>query len=182
MFRYVIPVALFSAFLIFFAIRLKQEQAPLPSALIGRPLPAFQLSDVLNSNETVTDKTLHGKVVLLNVWATWCPSCLEEHAFLIKIKSPLTPIFQRGEGGISIYGLNYKDDRANAQEWLKKYGNPYEMSAFDEDGRVAIELGVYGTPETFILDKQGIIRYRHVGPINQDVWEKTLWLLVQELS
>ncbi|MBI4357429.1 MAG: DsbE family thiol:disulfide interchange protein [Gammaproteobacteria bacterium] len=173
MHRYLLPLGLFGALIVFFAFALKQEPAPLPSALIGKPFPSFQLPNVLNPDEKVTDETLRGKVALLNVWASWCSSCMVEHAILSKIKSSTH---------IPIYGLNYKDEESRAQEWLKKKGSPYEISAFDKEGRVAIELGVYGTPETFILDKHGIIRYRHVGPLSIDVWHETLLPLIQKLE
>ena len=107
---------------------------------------------------------MRGKPAILHVWASWCATCAEEQVFLLSL----------AQSGVRIYGLNYKDEVNNAQQWLETWGNPYYMSGRDEDGRVAIDLGVYGTPETFLIDAKGVIRYRHVGALNQTVWDRVV--------
>ncbi len=135
----------------------------LPSALIDKPFPEFSVPDLLNPEKTLTREDLLGKPALVNVWATWCPSCKLEHQMLVHIT--------RNEG-IPIYGINYKDDRDKAKVWLKEYLDPYAINLFDQEGRLGLDLGVYGAPETYIIDANGIIRYRHAGPIDVATWQK----------
>lgn len=140
---------------------LKLDPRELPSALIGKPFPAFTLNTVKDEQAQITEKALKGQVSLVNVWATWCVSCRQEHPELVRIAR---------ETGIPIFGLNYKDTRPEAVRWLEEYMDPYQLSLFDADGRVGLDLGVYGAPETYIVDKDGIIRYRFVGVIDRNIW------------
>jgi cytochrome c biogenesis protein CcmG/thiol:disulfide interchange protein DsbE len=169
-----IPLALFlmlAALLMWQLVRNADGDDPmrLESALIGKPVPVFRLESLdipgkIYNQAALTD----GKPLLLNVWATWCPTCRAEHAFLNSLSAQ----------GIRVVGMNYKDDRAKAIRWLNELGNPYAMSLFDGDGMLGLDLGVYGAPETFLIDGKGIIRYRHAGDLNTRVWQqelKPLW-------
>lgn len=137
----------------------------LPSELVGRELPAFELEDVLAAGVTVGRDDVVGEPCLINVWATWCPTCVVEHAYLNRLAR---------EHGVSIIGINYNDDTAKARDWLDRYGNPYRRVIADTDGRLGIDLGVYGAPETFVMDHEGRIRYRHVGVVDERVWRDVL--------
>ncbi len=137
----------------------------LPSALIGEPLPRFELPRLHAPETRVTTADLEGRVALLNVWATWCPTCRAEHDALARITEAT---------GIPIYGINYKDDPAEARRWLERYGDPYAFSIVDRDGSLGIDLGVYGAPETFLLDAAGVIRYKRVGDVNARIWRDEL--------
>lgn len=143
----------------------------LPSALIGQSVPAFSLP-VLESDKTVTDKDLLGQVYLLNVWATWCITCRVEHPHLNEL----------AQQGVRIVGLNYKDERAKALEWLNKLGTPYQFNIFDAEGKLGLDLGVYGAPETYLVDKQGIIQQKFVGMVDETVWREKLKPLYDQLS
>lgn len=158
-----IPLAIFFVMGIFLWRGLQLDPSELPSALIDKPMPAFQLSSLYDESRTLTERDLVGKPALLNVWATWCPTCKQEHAQLNKIAR---------EEGVTIYGINYKDDRAEARAWLQRYDDPYVINIFDEKGSLGLDLGVYGAPETYVLDKDGVIRYRHVGEVNEKVWQQ----------
>ena len=144
----------------------------MPSALIDDPVPEFSLRTVKDENARITPDIFKGKVSLINVWATWCISCRVEHPYLNQL----------AEQGIEIYGVNYKDDVIEAQKWLKNLHDPYVLSVVDEDGRLGIDLGVFGAPETYIVDKKGIIRYKHVGVVNDRVWTKTLQPIYEGLQ
>ncbi|EXJ12193.1 MULTISPECIES: DsbE family thiol:disulfide interchange protein [Nitrincola] len=156
-----IPLVAFLGLGIFLFKGLFMDPRTLPSALIDKPFPEFSLPSLYNMDETLTQLDLQGEVALLNVWATWCPTCKEEHAQLNKIGL---------EEGVTIYGLNYKDDPELARQWLERYLDPYRKVIVDEEGYLGLDLGVYGAPETYIIDKKGIIRYRHVGEVNESVW------------
>ncbi|QFU24858.1 DsbE family thiol:disulfide interchange protein [Shewanella eurypsychrophilus] len=145
----------------------------LESALEGKPIPAFQLERLEDSSEIITNETLIGKVSLLNVWATWCPSCKYEHPYLMR--------FAR-QNILPIYGINYRDDRGPAIRELTREGDPYTKNIFDHDGRLGLDLGVYGAPESYLVDHNGIIRYRYAGPIDQRVWSETLLPMIKELQ
>lgn len=143
-----------------------------PSPLIGKPAPAFDVPRLYAPDQRFTEKQLQGQVSLLNIWASWCPSCSIEHPFFNRLA-------QRNE--LPIYGLNYKDTVRDAKSWLAKRGNPYRAIAFDADGRVGIDWGVYGAPETFLIDADGIVRYKHVGPVNEGVWQEKFAPLIKQL-
>jgi cytochrome c biogenesis protein CcmG/thiol:disulfide interchange protein DsbE len=146
------------------------EPGRLESALSGKKVPQFKLEH-LEKETKIYDSSLfyNGTPVLLNVWATWCPTCRAEHEYLHTLAA----------GGIRIIGLNYKDDRIKALQWLNRFGNPYALSLYDGDGMLGLELGVYGAPETFLIDGQGIIRYRHAGELNEQVWQQHILPLYQ---
>ena len=145
----------------------------LDSALEGKPIPVFQLERLEDSSEIITNETLKGKVSLLNVWATWCPSCKYEHPYLMRFARQNT---------LPIYGINYRDERALALRELNRQGDPYTKNIFDHDGRLGLDLGVYGAPESFLVDHNGIIRFRYAGPIDQRVWNETLLPMIKELQ
>ena len=155
-----IPLVGFIAMGILFWIGLGQEdKTSLPSPLIGKPFPTFILNTVESGEST---NHLPQEPVLVNVWATWCPTCKAEHAFLNEL----------AKEGVKIVGINYKDDDFKARQWLQAYGNPYLFNIADPDGKLGLELGVYGAPETFLVDSKGIIRAKHIGDLNPAVWDK----------
>ncbi len=158
-----LPLAIFFGMGVLFWIGLHQEdKTALPSALIGKPFPVFILNTVESGEST---NHLPEEPVLVNVWATWCPTCKAEHTFLNQLQR---------EQGIKIVGINYKDDLFKAKQWLSAYGNPYMFNISDPDGQLGLELGVYGAPETFLVDSKGIIRAKHVGDLNTKVWQSLL--------
>ncbi len=171
--RFVIPLIAFIVLVVFLGIGLKLDPREVPSPFIGKPTPAFNLPQLADPAKTFGNESLKGRVSLLNVWASWCVSCRQEHPLLIELSK---------EGIAPIYGLNYKDEREAGLGWLNRLGNPYTLSAFDADGKVGIEWGVYGVPETFVVDKQGIIRHKHTGPITEEAWQKTLLPLILKLQ
>jgi cytochrome c biogenesis protein CcmG/thiol:disulfide interchange protein DsbE len=171
--RYLIPLIVFLGVVIFLAIGLTLDPREVPSPFIGKPAPRFLLPQVAEPGDTLGNENLKGQVSLLNVWASWCVSCHQEHPILIQLaKQDIVPI----------YGLNYKDEREAALGWLRQFGNPYRTSAFDADGKVGIEWGVYGVPETFVIDKQGVIRYKQTGPVTEEILQKKLLPLIRQLQ
>jgi len=159
-----LPLGIFILMGIVFWIGLgKEDKTSLPSPLIGKPFPDFSLG-VVEDGRTLSTDDLKGAPVLVNVWATWCPTCKAEHAFLNRL----------AEEGVRIIGINYKDDSAKAREWLEAFGNPYAYNLSDPEGMLGLELGVYGAPETFLVDSDGIIRAKHIGDLNPRVWERLL--------
>ena len=173
MLKYLIPLGLFVILVIFLAIGLTRDPNELPSALLDKPAPTFRLPQLKEPDKTFSAEDIRGKVWMLNVWASWCVACRDEHPYLFEYQK---------SGAVPIYGLNYKDRREDALGWLSELGDPYLLSAVDLDGRVAIDYGVYGAPESYIIDKSGTIRLKHVGPILPDVWSKKILPLVQELN
>ena len=144
----------------------------MPSALVGQTMPKFSLQTLNNSEKVVTQADLLGDIVLVNVWATWCPTCKYEHPYLVEVaKNPQ----------VKLYGLNYKDQRIAAQQWLQHYEDPYVFSIFDEKGTLGLDLGVYGAPETFVIDHHGIIRKRFAGAIDTRVWRREFEPLIAQL-
>jgi cytochrome c biogenesis protein CcmG/thiol:disulfide interchange protein DsbE len=173
MLRYLIPLALFFVLIVFLAFGLTRNPQELPSALIDKPAPEFRLPQLKDPAKSLSASDMRGKVWMMNVWASWCIACRQEHPYL----------FQYAESGVvPIYGLNYKDKREDALGWLEELGDPYLASAVDLDGRVGMDYGVYGAPETYIIDKSGTIRLKHVGPITPDVWTQKVLPLIQELN
>jgi cytochrome c biogenesis protein CcmG/thiol:disulfide interchange protein DsbE len=171
--RFLVPLFVFLGLAGLLYYGLGTDPRMVPSPLIDKPAPQFSLPALDNPKATVSNADLKGKVSLLNVWATWCVSCRAEHEELMRLAKV---------DGIRILGLNYKDDRSEAIRWLATYGNPYVVNAFDADGRVGIDWGVYGTPETFLVDKDGIIRYKQIGPITPEAWETTLRPMIDKLK
>lgn len=149
---------------------LGQDPSKLDSALVGKEVPDFELSLLEEPDEAVGPDALRGRVRLLNVWGTWCAACRVEHPHLNKL----------AEEGVPIVGLNYKDEREAALEWLDQRGNPYSTVIFDPEGSLGFDLGVYGAPETYLIDAEGIVRHRHVGVVDQDVWESDFEPLYEE--
>ncbi len=191
--RFLLPVALFVILLGFLAVGLRLDPREVPSPLVGKPAPAFQLQQLDAPDKTFSPADMKGKVWLLNVWATWCVSCRAEHALLVSFAK---------QSGLPIVGLNYKEIRGDgetdmskltteseqtlvrqrAQKWLTERGNPYVLTALDIDGRAGIDYGVYGVPETYVIDASGIIRYKQIGPITPEAIEKKILPLIKELS
>lgn len=169
--RYLVPLFVFVAIAAFLALGLNIDPKRVPSPLIGKQVPAFELPALESPTVTVNSKEFLGKVSLLNVWASWCVACRDEHDVLLRLKNM---------GVVDIYGLNYKDKTDDAMAWLEKLGNPYFISASDLNGRVGIDWGVYGVPETFVIDRKGIIRHKVIGPLTDNlVREEILPLLLQ---
>ena len=163
-----IPLIAFMVLAGIFATQLMRNQSgddptKLESVLIGKPVPEFDLEDLEQPGKLHDQAIFKGEPLLLNVWATWCPTCYAEHSYLNKLAGQ----------GVKIIGLNYKDDRNKAVGWLKELGNPYLISLFDGNGMLGLDLGVYGAPETFLIDANGVVRYRHVGDVNPSNWAST---------
>jgi len=171
-----LPLLLVIALGFFLYRGLSLNPQDMPSALIGKTMPNFSLSTVNDDTNTVAKADLAGNIILLNVWATWCPTCKYEHPYLLDIANneQLKPY-------IKLYGLNYKDDRMAAMQWLKNYKDPYQFSIFDEKGTLGLDLGVFGAPETFVIDQHGIIRKRFAGAIDTSVWRKEFEPLIKQL-
>jgi len=171
--RFLLPLAAFVVLVGFLVVGLGLNPRQVPSPLIGKPAPEFQLQQLHASDKTLTSKDNLGKVWLLNVWASWCVSCREEHPLLVELaKSGIVPV----------YGLNYKDQREDALRWLKQFGDPYTVSIVDPEGRTGIDYGVYGVPETYVIDKNGVIRYKQIGPVTVDALQTKILPLVKELQ
>ncbi len=171
--RFLIPLGIFLLIIVLFVAGLRLDPSKVPSPLIDKPAPQFSLPDLHDEQKTVaTEELTKHEVSLFNVWATWCVACRQEHPFLMALAR---------SGEVPIYGLNYKDKREDAVRWLNRYGNPYIANAYDEDGRVGIEWGVYGTPETFVVDSKGIVRYKQIGPLTEQVWQETILPLIDRI-
>ncbi len=171
--RFAIPLVLFILLVAFLAIGLRHDPHEVPSPLINKPAPAFQLPQLRDPTQEFSAQDMRGKVWLLNVWASWCVTCRDEHPLLIQYAR---------SGALPIYGLNYKDNREAALSWLGELGDPYVLSVSDKDGRVGIDYGVYGAPETYLIDRDGVIRFKQVGPVTPDIWQKTILPLAQQLN
>jgi len=172
--RSLTPLVLFLGLAALLFYGLGTDPSKVPSPLVGKPVPRFSLPSLGDPNRMVSDTDLKGKISLVNVWASWCVSCRAEHGELMKLSTE--------EQDIQILGLNWKDDPNDATRMLRMYGDPYVVNAFDPDNKVGIDWGVYGAPETFVVDPRGIIRYKHIGPIDRRVWQQTLRPLVQEIK
>lgn len=171
--RFLLPLSIFVILAGFLAYGLKLNPREVPSPLIDKPAPTFRVSQLQASDKTISPSDMAGKVWLLNVWASWCVSCRQEHPILIELAR---------KNIVPIVGLNYKDQREAGIGWLREHGDPYLLSAFDLDGRVGIDFGVYGVPETFVIDKQGMIRYKHIGPVTIEALETKILPKIKELS
>ena len=171
--KFLIPMGIFLVLVLFLGAGLKLDPKEVPSPLIGKPAPAFALARLDDPAQTIRRDDLLGQVWMLNVWASWCVACREEHPLLVEFaKSKMLPI----------YGLNYKDQPAAGQKWLRDFGNPYKASLTDLDGRVGIDFGVYGVPETFIIDRQGVVRFKQIGPVTPEVIRTKIEPLVRQLN
>ena len=173
MLRYSIPLVIFLLLVVLFVAGLQYDPRRVPSPLIDKPLPEFKLPRLGEPKSTLSSIDLRGRVVLLNVWASWCVACRHEHPLLVELSK---------SDAVEIYGLNYKDRREDALAWLQKFGDPYLASAFDQDGRTGIDLGVYGVPESYIVDEEGVIRYKHIGPITWEDMHNIIFPLLDKLK
>jgi cytochrome c biogenesis protein CcmG/thiol:disulfide interchange protein DsbE len=171
--RFALPLVVFAIVVGFFAVGLTLDPRLVPSPLIEKSAPAFDLPELHDPSRTVSLDDLTRKVSLFNVWASWCVACRQEHPILMKLAA---------ENSTPIFGLNYKDERSDALSWLARLGDPYEATGADRDGRVAIDWGVYGVPETFVVDRAGIIRHKHIGPISEVALRNTILPLVRKLE
>lgn len=171
--RLLLPLAVFLVVVGFFVRGLFLNPREVPSPLIDKPTPAFLLPQLHEPAKTLSPKDLAGRVWLLNVWASWCVSCREEHPLLLELAK---------NGVVPIYGLNYKDKREDGIGWLNELGNPYVLSVSDFDGRVGIDYGVYGVPETFVIDQRGVIRYKQIGPVTPEALQQKIIPLLKELQ
>jgi cytochrome c biogenesis protein CcmG, thiol:disulfide interchange protein DsbE len=171
--RFILPLAIFVVLVGFLAVGLRLDPREVPSPLIGKPAPGFTLARLDDASKTIRREDMLGKVWMLNVWASWCAACRDEHPHLVA--------FARTKQ-MPIYGLNYKDARNDGLAWLARFGDPYDASLFDQDGRVGIDFGVYGVPETFIIDKQGMIRFKQIGPVTPEIIQTRIVPLLKELN
>lgn len=171
--KYLLPLALFIVLAVFLAVGLRLNPKDIPSPLIDKPAPAFALPILGTPEKKLSNQDLQGKVWLFNVWASWCVSCRQEHPLLLELAKLKL---------VTLVGLNYKDEAPAAAQWLRQLGNPYDVSIMDVDGRLGIDYGVYGVPETFVVDKHGIIRYKHTGPVEPGDIERLFLPLIQQLQ
>jgi cytochrome c biogenesis protein CcmG/thiol:disulfide interchange protein DsbE len=170
--RLVFTIGAFLLLVVLLAVGLRLNPREVPSPLIGKPAPPFDLPLLDAPDKTFSQKDMLGKVWVLNVWASWCPPCLVEHPVIAELA---------GSGAAPVVGLNYKDAREDALPWLRRNGNPYQLSVHDPAGRIAIDYGVYGVPETYVIDQRGVIRYKHIGPVSREIAQKKLQPLLKEL-
>ena len=171
--RFILPLGIFIVLAAFLAVGLRLNPREVPSPLVDKPVPAFKLAQLAQPEMEFTQKDMLGQVWLLNVWASWCVSCREEHPILVDLaKSRVVPVI----------GLNYKDKPQEAKTWLKQFGDPYMLSVMDQDGRVGIDYGVYGVPETFVIDRAGVIRCKQIGPVTREALEGKILPLVLQLQ
>ncbi len=161
--RFLIPLLIFASLIAVFVVGLGRDPSELPSPLLEKPAPQFDLPSLLDPEQRVTTQDISGEVSLVNVWATWCVGCRQEHNFLLQLsKADVLPI----------YGLNWRDNGPEARRWLQQLGDPYVATAYDQDGRVGIDWGVYGAPETFLIGADGTVLYKHLGPLSWGLWEE----------
>lgn len=167
----ILPLLVVLALLALLGYGLTQDPAEVPSPLIGKPVPDFDLPGLVETSAGLKTSDLKGQATLINVWASWCVACRDEHAVITELSRQ-----------VPVHGLNYKDTRIEAQRWLAHYGNPYSLIGFDKEGSVGIDWGVYGVPETFVVDAQGVIRHKHIGALTADDAEKTILPLIRALQ
>jgi cytochrome c biogenesis protein CcmG/thiol:disulfide interchange protein DsbE len=171
--KFLLPLVLFIGLVVFLAIGLTRDPREIPSPLVNKPAPAFVLPQLFDPQQNFKSEEMRGKVWLLNAWASWCAACQDEHPLLLQLAK---------SGTVPIYGLDYKDERPNALAWLEELGNPYTLVISDAEGRVAIDYGVYGVPETFVIDRNGVIRYKQIGPVTEEALRNKILPLVKELQ
>ena len=170
---YLLPVAVFALVAVYFGLGLQRDPSIVPSALIDKPAPDFDLPPLLESGQGFKTADLQGRVSLVNVFASWCIPCRVEHPLLMRLAK---------EGRVPILGINWKDKQADAVAWLEELGDPFERIGYDLSGRTGIDWGVYGVPETYVIDREGRIRYKHVGPLSQQALNETVLPLIEELE
>jgi cytochrome c biogenesis protein CcmG/thiol:disulfide interchange protein DsbE len=170
---YVLPVALFLMVAAYFALGLQRDPRIIPSALIDKPVPPFELPPLMDDKPGLASTDLNGQVAMVNVFASWCVPCRYEHPLLMRLTA---------DGVVAVHGINWKDKPTDARKWLAELGDPYARIGSDESGRAGIELGVYGVPETYIVDHDGRIRYKHVGPMTTQLLDDTILPLIESLE
>ncbi|MES2013580.1 MAG: DsbE family thiol:disulfide interchange protein [Pseudomonadota bacterium] len=171
--RFLLPLIIFIVMVGFLAVGLNLDPREVPSPLVGKPAPQFSLPRLDNPEQVMSPKDMLGKVWLFNVWASWCAACRDEHPVLVALSK---------SGEVPVYGMDYKDTRQDAQQWLAQGGSPYVATVMDADGRVGINYGVYGVPETYVIDKAGVIAYKQIGPITDEVLRNKILPLVKRLQ
>ena len=173
MLKFIIPLVLFIIMAVFLALGLNLKPSEIPSPFINKPAPSFSAPKLDAPEQKLSPADLKGQVWLFNVWASWCVSCRAEHPILNQLAK---------QNAVVIVGLNYKDEPTDAKNWLETLGNPYDVSIMDQEGRIGIDYGVYGVPETFVIDKKGLIRYKHTGPVSDDDVQKIFLPLIAKLQ
>ncbi|MDN5849795.1 MAG: DsbE family thiol:disulfide interchange protein [Nitrococcus sp.] len=166
-----LPLILFGAMALMLGLGLTSDPSQVESPLVGKPAPEFQVPGLRNPGSSVQLSDFEGEVALINVWASWCTTCRQEHPYLMALS----------ENGVPIYGIDYKDERSKAISWLERYGSPYQAVGFDRKGEVGMDWGVYGVPETYVIDRNGVIRYKHTGAITARSLNETLQPLIAKL-
>ncbi|MGY8815675.1 MAG: DsbE family thiol:disulfide interchange protein [Gammaproteobacteria bacterium] len=173
MLKYLIPLIVFSCLVILFVFGLQNDPSIVPSPFIDKPLPQISLPTLSDPSISIDTNDLKGEVTLINIWATWCIPCRQEHALLVDLAK---------NNDVKVVGLNYKDNRDDAMKWLVSLGDPYNIVLFDEDGKAGIDLGLYGVPETFIIDKNAIVKHKHIGPLTEENISETIIPMIKELK
>jgi len=171
--KFLLPLTIFGIMVGFLAVGLTLNPREIPSPLVGKAAPVFSLPQLHEQDKVFSPDDMKGQVWLLNFWASWCSGCRTEHPVLMDLAQ---------SGAVPIYGVDYKDQRGEALAWLDQWGNPYPIVAVDAAGRIGIDYGVYGVPETYVIDKQGLIRYKQIGPLDDETVEKKILPLVKELQ
>jgi cytochrome c biogenesis protein CcmG/thiol:disulfide interchange protein DsbE len=171
MVKFLTPLFAFLVLVGIFIVGLTMDPSRIPSPLLENPAPVFSLPSLQDPSVEVGSANYANQMALVNIWATWCPGCRQEHGFLVELAN---------EGAIPIFGLNWRDNRPDAMQWLQTLGDPYVASAFDGDGRVGIDWGAYGAPETFLVDQDGIVIHKHIAPLNREIWERDFLPLIRE--
>lgn len=170
MVKFLTPLAAFLVLVVIFVVGLTKDPSRIPSPLLDNPAPEFSLPSLQDPSLEVGSANYAKQMALVNIWATWCPGCRQEHGFLVELAN---------EGSIPIFGLNWRDNRPDALQWLQALGDPYIASAYDADGRVGIDWGAYGAPETFLIDANGIVIHKHIAPLNREIWERDFVPLIR---
>ena len=171
--RYLAPLGIFLVLAALLYYGLSLDPSKVPSPLVDKPAPAFALESLREPGKQISADVLKGHVSLVNVWASWCPSCRQEHSELVRIAK---------ESGVQMIGFNWKDERPAALEMLTRFGDPYQMIVYDPDNKAGINWGVYGAPETFVVDREGIIRHKRIGPIDRKVWQDEILPVIQKYA
>ena len=169
--KFLVPLIAFVVLVGLFVVGLTLDPSRIPSPLLDNPAPEFSLPSLQDASVNVGSANYANKMALVNIWATWCPGCRQEHAFLLELAE---------EGTIPIFGLNWRDNRPDALQWLQALGDPYIASAFDVDGRVGIDWGAYGAPETFLVDANGVVIHKHIAPLDRMIWERDFVPLIRQ--
>lgn len=169
--RYLLPLGIFIALAALLFYGLKLDPRKVPSPLVNKPAPAFTLESLSEPGKTISSDILKGRMSLVNVWASWCPSCRQEHGELVRIAR---------ESDVQMIGFNWKDERPAALEMLRRFGNPYVLTVYDPDNQAGIDWGVYGAPETFVVDAEGVIRHKRIGPIDRKVWQEEILPVIEQ--